>query len=208
VSPVVSSTPHGVVDAVVALVAQHHGRVRLAVDGAPAADPHELAGRVVEALAPRRSLHVRADRVWRPASLRLEYGREDADSWLDGWLDDDALRREVLDAVVETGRALPELRDPLTDRSMRADAVVLPPDGVVVVSGSVLLGRGLPFDVAVHLRLSPAALVRRTPEDQAWTIPALERYAIERLPESAADLVVRVDDPRHPALVRPDVPTT
>jgi len=207
VSPVVASTPQGVVDAVVALVGHDHGRVRVAVDGAPAADPHELAGRVVEALAPRSALHVRADRFWRPASVRLEYGREDEDSWLDGWLDDDALRREVLDAFVETGRALPELRDPVTDRSLRADAVVLPPDGVVVVSGSVLLGRGLPFDVAVHLRLSPAALARRTRSDQAWTVPALERYAAERGPEAAADLVVRADDPRHPALVRPDLPT-
>jgi len=208
VSPVVASTPRGVVDAVVALVAGHHGRVRLAVDGAPATDPGDLAARVVEALAPRTALHVRADRFWRPASLRLEYGREDEDSWLDGWLDDDALRREVLDTFVENGRALPDLRDPLTDRSLRTDAVVLPPDGVVVVSGSVLLGRGLPFDVAVHLRLSPAALVRRTPTEQAWTLPALERYAAERDPESAADLVVRADDPRHPALVRPELPTT
>ena len=207
-SPVLPSTPEGVVDAVVALVARHPGRVRLVVDGAPAADPHDLAVRVVDALSPRRALHVRADRFWRPASLRLEHGREDADSWLDGWLDDDALRREVLDPFPSTGRVLPELRDPLTDRSLRANVVELPADGVVVVSGSVLLGRWLPFDVAVHLRLSSAALLRRTPADQAWTVPALERYAAERDPESAADLVVRVDDPRHPALVRPDLPTT
>jgi hypothetical protein len=197
-----------VVDAVVALVARHPGRVRLAIDGAPATDPGELADRVVETLAPRTALHVRVDRFWRPASLRLEYGREDEDSWLDGWLDEEALRREVLDPFVGAGRALPELRDPVTDRSLRTEAVVLPPDGVVVVSGSVLLGRGLPFDVAVHLRLSPAALARRTPTDQAWTVPALERYAAERGPETAADLVVRVDDPRHPALVRPDLPAT
>ena len=32
---------------------------------------------------------------------------------------------------------------------------------------------------------------------------ALQRYAEERGPEAAADLVVRADDPRHPALVRP-----
>jgi hypothetical protein len=69
------------------------------------------------------------------------------------------------------------------------------------VSGAVLLGRGLPAEVAVHLRLTPAALVRRTPDDQAWTLPALGRYVAERDPESLADLVVRVDDPRHPALV-------
>jgi hypothetical protein len=74
---------------------------------------------------------------------------------------------------------------------------------VVVVSGSVLLGRWLPFDVSVHVRLSPSALARRTPVDELWTLPALERYAAERAPETTADLVVRADDPRHPALVRP-----
>jgi len=203
-SPVRASTPDGVVDAVRSLVAAQDGRVRLAIDGADAADPHGLAARVVEALAPRRALHVRADRFWRPASLRLEFGREDEDSWLDGWLDVDALRREVLDPFGANGRVLPELRDPVTDRSLRAEVVQLPGDGVLVVSGTVLLGRGLPFDVAVHLRLSSAALVRRTAVDQAWTLPALERYAAERDPESGADLVVRADDARHPALVEPD----
>ena len=203
-SPVRASTPDGVVDAVRSLVAAQDGRVRLAIDGADAADPHGLAARVVEALAPRRALHVRADRFWRPASLRLEFGREDEDSWLDDWLDVDALRREALDPFRANGRVLPELRDPVTDRSLRAEVVQLPGDGVLVVSGTVLLGRGLPFDVAVHLRLSSAALVRRTAVDQAWTLPALERYAAERDPESGADLVVRADDARHPALVEPD----
>ena len=33
--------------------------------------------------------------------------------------------------------------------------------------------------------------------------PALERYAAETSPEDEADLVLRVDDPRHPALVEP-----
>jgi hypothetical protein len=204
VTPVEASTPDRVAAAIAELVAARAGRVRVAIDGATAADPHDLAWRVVEALAPRRALHVRADRFWRPASLRLEFGREDEDSYLDGWLDEDALRREVLDPFVESGRALPELRDPVTDRSLRADVVQLPDDGVVVVSGSVLLGRWLPFDVTVHVRLSPAALARRTPPDEAWTLPALERYAHERDPEGTADLVVRADDPRRPALVRRD----
>ena len=198
-----ASTPEGVARAVARLVDARPGRVRVAIDGASAADPHALAARVVDELAPRPAVQVRADRFWRPASLRLEYGHEDEDSYLDGWLDDDALRREVRDPFPETGRLLPDLRDPVTDRSLRAAVVELPADGVVVVSGSVLLGRWLPFDVAVHVRLSSAALVRRTPPDEAWTLPALERYAEERGPEAAADLVVRADDPRRPALVRP-----
>ncbi len=199
-----SSTPEGVVDAIVALVAARPGRVRLAVDGAPAADPDGLAAQVVEALAPRRALQVRADRFWQPAGLRLEYGRHDPDAWLEDWLDADSLRREVLDFFPATGRVLPGLRDPVTDRSLRTAVVELAADGVVVVSGSVLLGRGLPFDVVVHVGLSPAALARRTPAEESWTLPALHRYAQDRNPQGAADLVVRADDPRHPALVGRD----
>ena len=195
-------TPDGVVVAVAALLAANPGRVRLAVDGAPAAEPGRLADLVVAAIAPRRAVHVRADHFWRPASLRLEHGHHNVDAWLDEWLDLPALRREVLDPFPLTGRVLPQLRDPATDRSLRVPVVDLPVDGVVVVSGSVLLGRGLPFDLAVHVQLSHDALVRRTPVSQAWILPALAYYRAEREPETAADLVVRADDPRHPALVQ------
>jgi hypothetical protein len=196
-----ATTPEGVVAAVVALVDERSDRVRVVVDGAAAAGPHELGAAVVAALSPRPAIHVRADAFWRPAGQRLEYGRHDDIAWLDDWLDEDALRREALGPFVVTGRVLPALRDPVTDRSVRLAAVEMPPGSVLVVSGSVLLGRGLPFDVTVHLRLSAAALVRRTPADETWTLPALTRYADERAPETLADLVVRADDPRHPAVV-------
>ncbi len=199
---VLPTTPAGVVDAIVDLVRSRPGRVRLAIDAAPAAHPDELAADVVSAMAPRRAIRVRADRFWKPASLRLEHGREDPDAWLNEWLDEEALRREVLDRFTHSGAVLPELRDPITDRSIRSGPVVLPLDGVVVVSGSALLRRGLQFDLAVHVRLSAAALRRRTPAKDAWTLPALQRYADERDPEGIADLVVRADDPLRPALVR------
>jgi hypothetical protein len=195
------TTPDGVVAAILGLLPVGPGRLRLALDGAPAADPAALAEQVVAALAPRQGLHVRSDHYWRPASLRLEQGRDNPEAWLDGWLDTAALRREVLDPLPATGRVLPALRDPATDRSIRVPPVALPDDGVVIVSGAALLGRGLPFDVTVHIRLSPAALARRTPSDQRWTLPALARYEAEREPENSAQLVVRADDPRHPALV-------
>jgi len=72
---------------------------------------------------------------------------------------------------------------------------------VLVLDGALLLGRGLPFEFAVHLWLSPAALARRTAPEAAWTLPAFERYEIEADPLNTADVVVRMDDPRHPALV-------
>jgi hypothetical protein len=198
------STPAGVVEAVVSMLDRRPGRVRLAVDGAPAAEPGRLAALVAVGLSPRPALHVRADHFWRPASLRLENGRHNPDSWLDSWLDDAALRREALDSFLQTGRVLPSLRDPETDRSTRGTAVELPGNALLIVSGSVLLGRNLPFDLAIHLHMSSAALERRTPPDQAWTLPALARYSTERHPDDLADLVVRLDDPRHPALATAD----
>jgi hypothetical protein len=195
-----ATTPDGVVDSLLAIVDTRPGRVRVVIDGADAARPHELGTRLVAA-SRRPAVHVRSDAFWRPAGQRFEWGREDEDAWLHDWLDEGALHREVLDDFPVTGRVLPALRDPATDRSARAAYVDLPEDGVVVVSGSVLLGRGLPFDLAVHLRLTPAALVRRTPQADAWTLPALGHYVAERDPESLADIVVRCDDPQHPALV-------
>ena len=200
-SAVKPSTPAGVITAIAALISVSPERVRVVIDGAPASEPERLGAEVVEALAPRCGVLIRADHFWRQASLRFENGRRDADAWLDGWLDEAALRREVLDRCVETGWVLPALRDPATDRSLRPALVELPPDGVVVVAGSALLGRGLPFDLAVHVHVSDAALARRTPEEEAWTLPALARYQRERNPTTLADLVVRADDPVHPALL-------
>ncbi|MFD7448757.1 uridine kinase [Kitasatospora sp. NPDC059827] len=179
--------------------------LRVAVDGAAAARPGLLADALVEPLRlrGRPALRVSAVDFLRPASIRLEYGHRDADAFHDLWLDDGALLREVLDPLEPggTGRVLPSLRDPATDRSTRAPYVQLPPGGVLLLDGALLLGRWLPLELSVHLALTPAALARRTPADEQWTLPAFARYEAETGPAEAADLTVRVDDPRHPALV-------
>jgi hypothetical protein len=151
----------------------------------------------------REVVRVSAGDFLRPASLRLEFGREDPDLYYTDWLDAAGLIREVL-APLEpggTGRVLPALWDSAVDRAVRADYRTLPAGGVVVVDGAMLLGRGLPFDYVVHLWMSPAALDRRTAAEQRWTLPAYARYAAEAAPTRTADTVVRVDDPRHPAMV-------
>lgn len=195
------SSPDGVAAAVAELILRVEGRCRVVVDGAPAADPAGLADTVVEALAPRPAAHVRADGYWRPASLRLEHGRENPESWLTGWLDDAALERELLEPFAHTGRVIEALRDPLRDRSLRVEPVHLPGDAVLIVSGSVLLGRALPFDRAVHIHLTPSALARRTPLDERWILEAIATYETTAEPDVVADLVIRSDDPRHPAIV-------
>ncbi|WP_284750255.1 uridine kinase [Amycolatopsis sp. RTGN1] len=181
-------------------------RIAVAVDGAAGAtEATELADALVGPLRlrGRAALRVSARDFLRPASLRFEHGRTDPDARYTDWLDLGALRREVLDPLGETGsgEVLPSLWDAERDRATRAERVPLPEGGVVLLDGELLLGAGLAFDLAVHLWLSPAALRRRVPD--AWAVPAYERYEAEVDPSSLADVVVRVDDPRHPALYTP-----
>jgi hypothetical protein len=77
----------------------------------------------------------------------------------------------------------------------------MPADGVLLVPGSLLQGVGLAFDVIVHLRVGPAARRRLTPPDQAWELPAFDRYDDEVGPQGLADAVVLADHPDRPALV-------
>ncbi|HEX3648162.1 MAG TPA: uridine kinase [Pseudonocardiaceae bacterium] len=178
---------------------------RVALDGAPPAGPDELADRLVDPLRlrGRQVLPVRTADYLRPASLRLEHGRTDPDAFYDDWLDTGGLAREVLGPLAPggTGRVLPARWDAAADRASRVDYVTLPAGGVVLVSGALLLGRGLEFDLTVHLALSPAALARQIGEDDRWTLPAYDRYTAEVDPELVADVVVRMDHRDRPAVV-------
>ncbi|NEA43879.1 uridine kinase [Streptomyces sp. SID11385] len=177
--------------------------VRVALDGAPAARPEALADRLAEALraAGRPALPVATSGFLRPASLRFEHGRHDPDSYLTGWFDTPALWREVFTPLDPggNGRVLPDLWDPVTDRASRTPYVTLPPGGFLLLHGPFLFGHWFPFDLGVHLSLTEAALRRRTPEAEQWTLPAFARYEAEQTPLDTAGLVVRADDPRHPA---------
>ena len=181
------------------------GRLRVAVDGAPAAEPGRLADALVDPLRVRGRPAVRVDAgdFLRPASVRLEFGRTNPDVFYEGWLDEAALRREVLDPAAPggSGRVVTRLWDARADRATREPYADLPGNAVVVVSGSLLLGFGLPFDVTVHLSVSAAALARRTDPADRWMLPAYARYSDEVDPASFADVVVRLDDPKRPAVV-------
>ncbi|MDQ2751115.1 MAG: uridine kinase [Actinomycetota bacterium] len=178
--------------------------LRVALDGPRcAAEPAALADSLLAALRARGRAadHIVAEWFWRDASLRFEYGREDVES-LPDWLDAAALRREVLDPLGPDGSGsyLPSLRDPVTNRATRAPVRQAPASAIVIVSGELLLGQGLPFDVAVHLSMSPAGRARRTPGAARWSLPAFDHYDTAVRPVELADVVIRVDDRRHPAV--------
>jgi hypothetical protein len=177
------------------------GVVLALVDGPESAEPDRLAAAVLEPLHAlgRPAVHVRSVDFWRDASLRLEFGREDVESFRD-WVDVDALRREVLDPARTAGRYLPTLRDPSTNRSTRVPAGTLEPDTVLLVSGGLLLGHDLPFDRTVHLSVSPAARSRRTAPEWLWTLAVFDDYDRTVRPADVADVVVKLDDARHPAV--------
>ena len=138
---------------------------------------------------------------YRDASLRWEHGKTDVESFYSGWLDTAALQREVLLPLAADGSYLPSLRDPESNRSTRAARLRLPPAGAAVVTGELLLGGGLDFDAVVHVSVSRQARRRQTPAELQWTLPAHDRYEVEVDPAGLADLVVRYDDPLHPALL-------
>ena len=180
-------------------------RQRVAIDGAEALDPGALAEALVAGLRGRGrgAIHVSTDDFLRPASQRFEFGRDSPESFYSGWRDERGLVREVLAPAAPggTGRVLPALWRGDVDRSARADYVTLAGDAIVVVSGQFLLGGALMFEMAVHLECSAAALARRTSPDRAWTLPAYTQYAAEVAPATFAELVLRLEDPRHPAVL-------
>ncbi|TFV83214.1 uridine kinase [Blastococcus sp. CT_GayMR16] len=179
--------------------------LRVAVDGPEPAGPDALADAIAARLPAlgRPAVVVPASGFYRPASLRLEHGRTDPMARYTDWLDVGALAREVLNPVGPGGSAtyLPVLWDLERDRAARARPQPMPADGVLLVPGALLQGVGLAFDVVVHLRVGPAARRRLTAPEQAWELPAFDRYDDEVDPVVLADAVVLADHPDRPALV-------
>lgn len=181
------------------LACSRPGRVRILLDGPPPTAPQRLATDIADRVRRRgrQAIAVDAEDFLRPASVRLEFGHTDPDMFLDGWLDEAALHREVLGPAADdgSGSVLPRLRDAARDRSYRDRPEPIGPDGVLLLAGTLLLGRGLPGELAVHLRMSERALARHLPADRHWMLPAFDRYRRERDPAGLADVLVMADHP-------------
>nr|WP_221333481.1 hypothetical protein [Nocardia transvalensis] len=171
----------------------------VAVDGADAAEPEEFARSVADRLRARGrpadviSLH---DYV-RPASLRLEFGRDEM-SYRDAWFDYAGLNREVLQALRDHHRWLPALWNEATDRSARATTIPASGDTLLLIAGPMLLGRALDFDLTVELRMSEGALRRTTTPAQEFTIDAILRHRRESTTDP--DILVNWDHRDRPAV--------
>lgn len=152
--------------------------------------------------AARPPLQVHAEDFQRPAGERFAYGREDPEAFRTTWLDAAALDREVLSREVGY---LPALWDAAADRSARRQVQPVPPGAVLLVDGVLLLGRGLPAELTVHISLSAGALTRRGLP--AWQLPAFAAYDRQVRPAEVCDVLVRAEDPLRPAvLVRAPAP--
>jgi uridine kinase len=179
--------------------------LRVGLDGPRCAQLGTLAVAIAALLtaAGRPVGVIAADSFYRDASVRLEYGHHDVDSFYDGWLDHAALRREALRPAVQNGSYLPSLRDPHTNRATRATPIPLAPAGFLLLHGELLLGTGLELDLTIHTAVSRQARRRQTETDWpdwVWTLPAFDRYELDVNPMAVADVVLRWDDRNHPAI--------
>ena len=184
------------------------GRLRVAVDGPPAAGPDRLADALVDPLrvrgrpalrdrrrrtscAPRRCASSRAGPTRTPTTR--------AGSTRRGC----AARCSTRPARAARAGSCRRCGTPATDRATRA-ALRAPAARRRAAGQRPAAARRRP---AVRPGRPPGAVARRAGPAYAaperWTLPAFARYAEEVDPAGFADVVVRVDDPRHPALVEP-----
>lgn len=185
-------------------------RPRIVVDGFEEAGATWLADAISEVLGSRGRPVVRVSTTWwwRAASLRLEYGREDLDMLLAGWLDTASLRRELLDPLADDGSGvhLDRLRDPATDRSIRKQRHRALPGTVLIIDSPFAVAWGVQGDGLIHLQVGPATAARRLSADRQWWVEGYRRYLDEDRPGDSADVIVAYDHPASPAVAWSSAP--
>lgn len=199
--------------------------LRVAIDGITAAGKTTFADAVAVELRQLGvpTIRVSMDGFHHPRSVRYRQGRGSADGYYEDAYDLDSVHRWLLEPLGPGGdrryrSAVIDLaRDtPVDDQPVEADA-----GSVLVVDGSFLQKPVLHgcWDVVVFLRASFDAAAERGARRDAEALGGLDaaraafrtryhaaqrRYLSECDPESAADVVVDVEDPGAPRLVRAD----
>ncbi|MGW5522302.1 hypothetical protein [Gordonia sp. NPDC003950] len=191
--------PDGLVEMCAQTCLDLDGASIVGVDGASPARPESIAEAIAATLRARgrAAAVIRVIDYLRPASLRLEWGAHDVESFRTSWYDYPALRREVLDGLRHHRRWLPRLWDGHSDRSFRDQRQHATDDQILLVAGPMVLREDLDLDLGIALRMSPPTLRRRLPPDEHWTIAALmEQQELGPPP----DIEVRYDHPERPAI--------
>ena len=126
------------------LAVRRPGRLPERRDRRPAAGPaRPVGGRLVDPLRARgrAALAVATSGFLRPASVRLERGRTNPDSFYENWFDLPALSREVLGPLTGApAGCCPTSGTRRPTGPPAAPYVDLPPRGVLLLHGPLLLG--------------------------------------------------------------------
>ena len=191
-----------------AIVARSPHRLRVGFDGFDETGVGRVADELADTLVTRGRSIVRTSTRWwwRAAALRLEFGREDPESLLSGWVDAGALQRELIGPLAAdgSGRYLDRLRDPERDRSLRRDYAEADPGTVLLLDGPFLAAGDLDLDMMIRFDVAPAVVARALPPDRQWWVPVYQRYRSELADAGSAagraDVTVAFDHPTRPAL--------
>jgi uridine kinase len=197
--------------------------VRVAVDGITGAGKTTFAEHLADTLRDqgRPVVRVTMDGFHHPRAVRYRQGRGSADGYYEDAYDFEAVRRVLLDPLGPggDGRYRTAVIDLAADVPVEEAPVAAPPGSVLVVDGSFLQKPALRdgWDLVVYLRASFEAAEERGARRDADLLGGLDaarsafrtryhaaqrRYLAECDPEAHADVVVDVEDPAHPILIR------
>ena len=196
---------------------------RVAIDGITAAGKTTFAAALTTALRDlgRTVIPVTMDGFHHPRATRYRQGRGSADGYYEDAYDLDAVRRSLLAPLGPGGdrRYRKAIIDLATDEPVDEPPRTAERDAVLVVDGSFLQKPALrdAWDLVVHLRTSFAAAEARGARRDADALGGLDaartafrtryhaaqrRYLAECDPEANADVVLDVEDPATPILIR------
>lgn len=197
--------------------------LRVAVDGITAAGKTTFADALAGELRARGRAVIRAsmDGFHHPRAVRHRQGRSSAAGYYEDAYDLAGVRRALLDPLGPGGdlRYRTAIIDLAQDTPVDDPPQQATPTDLLVVDGSFLQKPVLAgaWDLVIYLRTSFAAAAERGAQRDAQALGGLDaaraafrdryhaaqhRYLAECDPEATADLVVDVEDPAHPTLVR------
>jgi len=197
--------------------------LRVAVDGITAAGKTTFADQLSVALAAVgvQVIRVSMDGFHNPRSVRYRQGRDSADGYYEDAYDFDSVRRVLLDPLGPQGDRLyrTAVIDLAADTSIDEPPTKADDRSVLIVDGSFLQKPALreAWDFVIFLHTSFEAAAERGAQRDANALGGLDaardafrfryhaaqhRYLAECDPESSAGVVVDMEDPASPTIIR------